>query len=114
MRIIIRFQLTSAANQKFRKTTILGRLTFVRDRAVARHQATGSRLAARIAHYAGTVAVGRHKDPEIAAFLNFDWYSPQYRSYHSEAELQDWFREAGFTDVRILPQRVSGNGTRPV
>jgi len=93
---------------------ILGRLTFVRDRAVARHQATGSRLAGRIAHYAGTVAVGRHKDPEIAAFLNFDWYSPQYRSYHSEAELKDWFREAGFTDVRILPQRVSGNGSRPV
>ena len=91
---------------------ILGRLTFVRDRAVARHQATGSRVAARIAHYAGTLAVGRHKDPEIAAFLNFDWYSPQYRSYHSEEELEGWYQEAGFSHVRILPQRVSGVGTR--
>jgi uncharacterized protein YbaR (Trm112 family)/SAM-dependent methyltransferase len=91
----------------------LGRLTFVRDRAVARHQATGSRLAGRIAHYAGTVAVGRHKDPAIAAFLNFDWYSPQYRSYHTEAEVERWYEEAGFDDVRLLPQRVSSIGTRP-
>ena len=91
---------------------ILGRLTFVRDRAVARHQATGSRIAGRIAHYAGTVAVGRHRDPEIAAFLNFDWYSPQYRSYHTEEEVERWYQEAGFGGVRMLPQRVSGVGTR--
>lgn len=93
-------------------SAVLGRLTFVRDNAVARHQATGSRLSGRIAHYAGTVAVGRHKDPEIAAFLNFDWYSPQYRSYHSEEELESWYAEAGFSSVRILPQRVSGIGSR--
>src|SRR5713226_5675062 len=91
---------------------VLGRLTFVRDRAAAYHQATGSRLARRVAAYAGSVAVGRHRDPEIAAFLNFDWYSPQYRSYHTEAELEGWYREAGFdVGVRILPQRVSGIGT---
>ena len=91
---------------------MLGRLTFVRDRAVARHQATGSRIAGRIAHYAGTVAVGRHRDPQIAAFLNFDWYSPQYRSYHSEEEVERWYQEAGFTNIRLLPQRVSSVGTR--
>jgi uncharacterized protein YbaR (Trm112 family)/SAM-dependent methyltransferase len=93
-------------------SAIFGRLTFVRDRAAARHQATGSRIARRVSAYAGLVAVGRHRDPEIAAFLNFDWYSPQYRSYHSEAELEGWYREAGFGGVRILPQRVSGIGTR--
>lgn len=91
---------------------MLGRLTFVRDRAVARHQTTGSRIAGRVAHYAGTVAVGRHRDPQIAAFLNFDWYSPQYRSYHSEEEVERWYQEAGFTNVRMLPQRVSSVGTR--
>ena len=91
---------------------VLGRLTFVRDRAVARHQATGSRIAGRVAHYAGTVAVGRHRDPKIAAFLNFDWYSPQYRSYHTETEVQRWYEEAGFDDVRLLAQRVSSIGTR--
>ncbi len=91
---------------------ILGRLTFVRDRAAARHQATGSRIARRVAVYAGLVAVGRHRDPEIAAFLNFDWYSPQYRSYHTEAELERWYNEAGFDSIRILPQRVSAIGSR--
>jgi SAM-dependent methyltransferase/uncharacterized protein YbaR (Trm112 family) len=86
----------------------LGRLTFVRDDYAERYRATGSRLAYRIAMAAGALAVGRHKDPEIAAFLNFDWYSPQYRSYHTESELRSWFDELGFRDVRILPQRVSG------
>ena len=89
---------------------ILGRLTFVRDRAAARYQANGSRLAYQIAKYSGAVAVGQHRDAEIAAFLNFDWYSPQYRSYHSEDELAEWYREAGFCDVRMLPQRVSAIG----
>ncbi len=91
---------------------VLGRLTFVRDRAAARHQATGSRIARRVAAYAGSIAVGRHRDPEIAAFLNFDWYSPQYRSYHTEAELERWYKEVGFDSIRILPQRVSGIGNR--
>lgn len=93
-------------------SAILGRLTFVRDRASARHQATGSRLEYLIAKYSGAVAVGRHKDPEIAAFLNFDWYSPQYRSYHTEEEVEEWYREAGFSQVRMLPQRVSAVGAR--
>ncbi len=91
---------------------ILGRLTFVRDRAAARYQATQSRLAYQIAKYAGAVAVGSHRDPEIAAFLNFDWYSPQYRSYHMEEEVEQWYREAGFDNIRILPQRVSAIGIR--
>ncbi len=91
---------------------ILGRLTFVRDRAAARHQATGSRIARRVAAYAGLVAVGRHRDPEIAAFLNFDWYSPQYRSYHTEEEVERWYCEAGFEGIRMLPQRVSAVAVR--
>jgi len=91
---------------------LLGRLTFVRDDCARRHAATGSRPAYYTAMAAGAVAVGRHKDPEIAAFLNFDWYSPQYRTYHSEEELRTWYREAGFDPPRILPQRVSAIGTR--
>jgi hypothetical protein len=77
---------------------------------VERYRATGSRLALRVAMAAGVVAVGRHHDPEIAVFLNFDWYSPQYRSYHTEDELRRWYGEAGFGDVRILPQHVSAIG----
>jgi hypothetical protein len=93
-------------------TAALGRLTFVRDQAAARYRATGSRLAYAIAMCAEAVAVGRHRDPEIAAFLNFDWYAPQYRSYHSEDQVRGWYEEAGFEDVTLLPQRVSAVGTR--
>jgi SAM-dependent methyltransferase/uncharacterized protein YbaR (Trm112 family) len=91
----------------------LGRLTFVRDRYAEQYRATGSRLAYRVAMAAGAVAVGRHRDPEIAAFLNFDWYSPQYRSYHNEHQLKSWYAEAGFEPPTILPQRVSGIARRP-
>jgi SAM-dependent methyltransferase/uncharacterized protein YbaR (Trm112 family) len=94
--------------------SVLGRLTFVRDRYAEKYRATGSRWAYRIAMCAGALAVGRHRDPEIAAFLNFDWYSPQYRSYHTEEELQRWFDEAGFSSVQSLPQRVSGIARRAV
>lgn len=90
----------------------LGRLTFVRDKYVERYRQTGSRWALRVAMAAGAVAVGKHHDPEIAAFLNFDWYSPQYRSYHTEDQLRGWYQEAGFRDVRILPQRVSAIGRK--
>jgi SAM-dependent methyltransferase/uncharacterized protein YbaR (Trm112 family) len=92
---------------------LLGRLTFVRDRYAERYRATGSRLAYRLAMAAGALAVGRHRDPEIAAFLNFDWYSPQYRSYHTEHQLRSWYLEAGFDPPTLLPQRVSGIGRRP-
>ena len=93
-------------------SAVLGRLTFVRDRAAAQYRATGSRLAYRLAMSAGAVAVGQHRDPEIAAFLNFDWYSPQYRSYHTEEELAGWYRETGFEPATILPQRVSAIGRK--
>jgi SAM-dependent methyltransferase/uncharacterized protein YbaR (Trm112 family) len=90
----------------------LGRLTFVRDRFAARYAVTGSRLHRYVAMWAGAVAVGRHRDLEIAAFLNFDWYSPQYRSYHNEDEVRRWYGEAGFEDVILLPQRVSAIGVK--
>src|SRR5262249_11257565 len=88
------------------------RLTVVRDRAAARHEATGSPLARAVALGAQAVAVGRHRDPEIAAFLNFDWYAPQYRSYHTADEGRRWYDEADFVDVRLLPQPVSAIGVR--
>ena len=40
--------------------------------------------------------MGGHPETKIAEFLNFDWYSPQYRSYHSEDELLRWYAEEGF------------------
>jgi uncharacterized protein YbaR (Trm112 family)/2-polyprenyl-3-methyl-5-hydroxy-6-metoxy-1,4-benzoquinol methylase len=89
----------------YRLCQVLGRMTFLRDEA-ARAGRT------KWAQFYALFAVGAHPDPEIAAFLNFDWYSPQYRTYHSEDELLGWYREAGYDDVRILPQRTSAIGRR--
>jgi hypothetical protein len=90
----------------------LGRLTFVRDRYAREWQVTGSTVAGRLAGALGTVAVGRHRDHDIAALLNFDWYSPRYRSYHTEDELRAWFTEAGFGPPTLLPQRLSAHARR--
>ena len=65
-----------------------------------------------LARVLNLVAVGEHHDPQIAAFLNFDWYSPPYRSRHTEEELCGWYREAGFEPPRLLPERVSAIGRR--
>lgn len=89
----------------FRLCRVLGRMTFLRDQA-ARSGRT------RTAQFYALFAVGAHTDPEIAAFLNFDWYGPQYRSYHSEDELLRWYRDAHYRDVRILPQRTSAIARR--
>ena len=43
----------------------------------------------------------------------FDWYSPQYQSRHTYPEVFDWFREAGFEDLRLFPTPVSVTGRRP-
>jgi GT2 family glycosyltransferase/uncharacterized protein YbaR (Trm112 family)/SAM-dependent methyltransferase len=80
---------------------LLGKMTFWRDAAAVR----GRR---RLAQFLALFAVGGHTDRKIAEFLNFDWYSPQYRSYHSEDELLQWFPQEGFEGVTILPMRTSG------
>ncbi|MBW2501211.1 MAG: methyltransferase domain-containing protein, partial [Deltaproteobacteria bacterium] len=83
----------------------LGVLGRWRDAAAARGHTRRTQLYSLL-------AVGAHPEPEIAAFLNFDWYSPQYRSYHTEDELLEWYRDDGYTDVRILPQRTSAIARR--
>ena len=85
---------------------LLGKMTFWRDAAAAR----GNR---RLAQFLALFAVGAHPEQKLAEFLNFDWYSPQYRSYHSEDELLRWFPEEGFADVTILPMRTSGMAFKP-
>jgi SAM-dependent methyltransferase/uncharacterized protein YbaR (Trm112 family) len=86
----------------------LGKLTALKTRLRERGGA-GREALARLLNL---VAVGEHLDPQIAAFLNFDWYSPPYRSRHTEEELSAWFREAGFETPRLLPERVSAIGRR--
>ena len=85
---------------------LLGRMTYWRDAAAA-----DGRIA--LAKFYALFAVGGHPEPKIAEFLNFDWYSPQYRSYHSEEELLRWFAEEGLGNMRILPMRTSGIADKP-
>lgn len=49
-----------------------------------------------------------HPDAENRLCDTFDWYAPEYQYHHTEAELLSWFREAGFTDCRVLPPEKTG------
>ena len=84
----------------------LGKLTVIKTRLRER----GGAVRNGVARMLSAVAVGEHLDPGIAAFLNFDWYSPPYRSRHTDAELARWFRGAGFDAPRRLPVPVSAIG----
>jgi len=85
---------------------LLGKMTYWRDAAAAQ-----GRIG--LAKFYAVFCVGGHAEPKIAEFLNFDWYSPQYRSYHSEDELLRWFAEEGFGNMTILPMRTSGIAVKP-
>ena len=80
----------------------LGRLTVMKTRL-----ANGGPLAKLTAKCLWFVAVGEHHDPGVAAFLNFDWYSPAYRSRHSVEDLRQWYSAAGFNPPTVLPEPVS-------
>lgn len=88
----------------------LGRLTVLKTRLRERGGAARRLLASVI----NVVAVGEHLDPQIAAFLNFDWYSPPFRSRHTDSELHGWYAEAGFEAPRALPEPVSAFARRPL
>jgi len=46
-------------------------------------------------------------DWRLRACDAFDWYSPKFQFHHSPEEVLDWFKEEGFTNVRLLrPQKT--------
>lgn len=49
-----------------------------------------------------------HPDWTLRVCDNFDWYAPKYQSHHSIEELQSWFREEGFEDIKVLSPAKSG------
>jgi SAM-dependent methyltransferase len=49
-----------------------------------------------------------HPDWTLRVCDNFDWYAPRYQSHHTVEELQGWFRDEGFDDLRVLPPARSG------
>lgn len=42
----------------------------------------------------------------------FDWHAPQYRYWHTDQQVAEWFRAAGFINVRRNPFPVSSTGTK--
>ena len=49
-----------------------------------------------------------HPDWTLRVCDNFDWYAPRYQSHHTLEELERWFAEEGFVDLRQLPPARSG------
>jgi SAM-dependent methyltransferase len=49
-----------------------------------------------------------HPSYENRVCDTFDWWAPDYQFHHTEDELQTWFRDAGFEDLRVLPPEKTG------
>jgi SAM-dependent methyltransferase len=49
-----------------------------------------------------------HPNWENRVCDTFDWFAPLYQHHHTVAELQYWFRESGFDDLRVLPPEKTG------
>ncbi len=54
------------------------------------------------------VSFSNHPNYENRICDTFDWYAPEYQHHHTVAELTEWFREAGFTDLSVLPPERTG------
>ncbi len=49
-----------------------------------------------------------HPDRENRICDTYDWYAPEYQHHHTTEELCDWFRDAGYDDLVILPPEKTG------
>jgi SAM-dependent methyltransferase len=38
----------------------------------------------------------------------FDWYAPEFQYHHSTNELKEWFSEAGYEELQVLPPERTG------
>lgn len=53
-----------------------------------------------------------HPDPMWRVLDIFDWYSPKYQWKHTYEEVEDWFKEAGLTNIEKLKIPVSMRGKK--
>jgi SAM-dependent methyltransferase len=49
-----------------------------------------------------------HPNYENRVCDTFDWWAPKYQYHHTTNELLQWFSEAGFQDLQVLPPEKSG------
>lgn len=55
------------------------------------------------------VNFSNHPNYENRVCDTFDWFAPQYQYHHTEQELLDWFEQAGFEQLEILPPEKTGS-----
>ena len=49
-----------------------------------------------------------HPNRENRICDTFDWYAPIFQHHHTTAELCEWFSEAGFENLQVLPPEKTG------
>jgi ubiquinone/menaquinone biosynthesis C-methylase UbiE len=91
---------------------------FLRSRTV-NMSPTGLERVAKFGAWLGGIPVVNQTLNKVANFSNhpayenrvcdtYDWYAPKYQHHHRVEELCQWFREAGFEDLKILPPEKPG------
>lgn len=50
-----------------------------------------------------------HPSYENRVCDTFDWWAPRYQYHHTVAELSDWFHQAGFSELQVLPPEKTGS-----
>lgn len=70
----------------------------------------GPRLAGAVQY---VFPISQDPDPDIRILDTFDWYSPQYQSKHSLAEVVRWFEKCGLEEAEPLPVPVAVRGRKP-
>ncbi|MEZ6035697.1 MAG: methyltransferase domain-containing protein [Planctomycetaceae bacterium] len=67
---------------------------------------SNQRLLARILWQTEKIfpGISNHPDPRQRVCDTFDWLTPQYQWHHTDAEVRDWFRSIGLTDIRNLSE----------
>lgn len=54
-----------------------------------------------------------HHNKEWRVLDTFDWYSAKYQSKHKWEEVEQWFKEAGLTNIRRMGYPVAVRGKKP-
>jgi SAM-dependent methyltransferase len=59
------------------------------------------------------IPISNQPDPQWRLLDTFDWYSPRFQWKHSYAEVERWFSDLRWNDIRRLPQPVAVRGRKP-
>jgi 2-polyprenyl-3-methyl-5-hydroxy-6-metoxy-1,4-benzoquinol methylase len=67
-----------------------------------------------VANYEGVYPLTERQLVEWATLDTFDWLSPRYDQPQAPAVLQEWFKEAGMTNIEVfLADHLTARGCRP-